>query len=235
MLGIYTEKITDKNQHYLMSKILNISQPRVYPHITYLDKIAKSDLFIVSDDLVVKKNLFEIRNKYFCKLSREPKYLNLPIVEKPSFNQLKISDTSVFEKHKKILTDNYRKYQYFDISILEKTFQYDSDSYFDFFLSHLTALFELLDINTPIELVSSVNTTKNGQERLSDIIQHFNGTHYISGICGADYIHQLPVPFEFHNSTDRKFQYRFDDDNWYMIYDMIFSIGLDSVKDIIHR
>jgi hypothetical protein len=220
-----------------MSRILNISQPRVYPHITYLDKIAQSDLFIVSDDLVVKKNLFEIRNKYFCRLSKKPQYLNFPIEKKVEFFDLKIKNhQDIFNKHRKILHDNYKRYPHYNDRILPATLPNSDEHYMGFFLSHLQLLMGILDIHTPIEFASAVKTSKKGQERLVDIITHYNGTDYISGICGSNYIHELPVPFVYHDSNHPRFHdYRPNDDNWYMIYDMIFSIGLDAVKKIIHR
>lgn len=213
---------------------IHISQPRMYPHISYLDKINKADIFVVSDDLIVKKNLFEVRNKYHCILSHTSKYLNVQIQDKRMFRYLKVMHPLFYRKHKLILKHSYNKYPYYDYDILEKSFPdgFTSPNFMEYFLHEIRALMKLLDIDTTIRMSSHANSQNRKTERLNDIIKYYDGEHYISGMFGRKYIENLCVPVEYHDTNEPKFYYGRKD--MLMIYDTIFSIGVEETKKIIH-
>lgn len=217
--------------------ILNLSQPRVYPHITYLDKIASSELFVVSDDLVVKKNLFEIRNKYHCRLSNSSKYINIPIESKTVFKELKIRETGFTDKHRKILYDNYKRYKYFDNDILEQAIpRKEYKWYLDYFNDQLSYFIDLFDIDTQVRYASEVGSRKQKTERINEILKHHKATLYVSGVRGADYLTNLDTDVIYHKTFDSRFSNERDNGSngdMLMVFDDIFSKGLDNVKNII--
>lgn len=229
MRGNYTDKTTEKNRIYL---IVNISQPRIYPHVTYLAKISQADLFVVSDDLWVNKNSFEIRNKYLCRLSKKPKYLNAPILSKQPYNRLKLKKSDFSKKHMKTLRDNYLRHPHFDEKILTKTLDYETENFMDFYLFHLKALMEILGIETKIALASAVNSQNTKQDRLIDILNHYEATEYLSGVDGQKYITNIPVKTTYHDTLSPKYN-DYADGQYYMIYDLIFSKGIDFVKELL--
>ena len=61
--------------------LVSIHQPHYLPWLRYLDKIARSDLFILLDDVQYEKNGFQNRNK--IKTAQGWAYLTVP-VQKPT-------------------------------------------------------------------------------------------------------------------------------------------------------
>lgn len=218
-----------------MNKVV-ISQPRAYPHITYLHKLVNADTFIISDDLVVKKNLFEIRNKYKCKLSNKSQYLNIPVEAKVPFNELVIKDTAFARKHTKILHDSYKDYPHYDRQILELTIPHGITDWFLWWKIHMISLCQLLEIDLKMQLASKVGTTEKKTDRLVKILDYFGATEYLSGIAGKDYLEldKIKIPVTYHDTDNEMFKYREGDGNMYMIYDTIFTLGLARTIEILH-
>lgn len=217
-----------------MEKIIHISQPRIYPHITYLDKVSKSDLFIVSDDLENQKGKFELRNKFLEKLSQSPKYLNVPIEKKDRFRDLIISDLSYYKKHRDVLYYSYKDYPFFDKSILEQLIpEPKSKWYIEQWENTFINITKMLDISINFDYATKVQSTKHKVERLEEIVGYYQGTKYLSGIAGEDYIKEMKYPFVIHSTEDSKFEYRESDNNYYMIADTIFLKGIKEVKNIL--
>lgn len=218
-----------------MNKVV-IGQPRAYPHITYLHKLVNADTFIISDDLVVNKTALEIRNKYKCVLSDKAQYLNIPVEGKEPFNRLEIREQFA-RKHRKILHDNYKKYPHYDPWILDLTIPAEGrHGWFGWWKIHTIALCNLLDININFKSASRVNTQKKKTDRLVDILDHYQATEYLSGMGGRNYLEldKIKIPVSYHDTTNPMFKYRKDDDNMYMIYDTIFTLGLEETIKILH-
>lgn len=217
----------------IMNKLIHISQPRVYPHISYLDKINRADLFIYSDDLKPKKNLFETRNRYYCEQSKSSKYLNVPIKRGDIFRETQITQEFV-KNHISILHHNYKDYPHYDYDLLKYTMpNIKLDSFLDFANLHLNLLFNVFDINTPTHYTSVVKSSKTGQERLDDIIKYYGGTEYLSGIEGKEYISTLSVPYKLHDTKSPRFDY--GREFMPMIYDTIFLKGMDWCYQVLHN
>jgi hypothetical protein len=214
---------------------LHISQPRVYPHISYLDKIDKSDHTVFSNDLVVKKNLFETRNRYFGTYSDKLHYLNVPYSEKAIFQNLKISDFSFREKHIATLRANYRKCEYFDMDLLNEMIpEVKSDSFIEFAVDQLYSLCNLLEINLSHSFTSESQSINKKSERIKDIIEFNEASSYITGMAGKEYLGDVGVPVEVHETMDERFYFGDEDKKMVMILDPIFRFGLSEVKKAIH-
>src|SRR5438034_6667396 len=93
--------------------LVSIHQPHYLPWLRYFDKIARSDLFMVLDDVQYEKNGFQNRNK--IKTAQGWTYLTVP-VQKPtqrSIREIEIDKQSGWcEKHQRALEMSYRKAPY---------------------------------------------------------------------------------------------------------------------------
>ena len=216
--------------------IVHISQPRIYPHLSYLEKIASADLFVVMDDLVLKPELFERRNRYFNPMSGDARYLVVPTEKGKIFSQTRITDLDFAAKHRRILIDCYRKARYFSRDILEYLVcDPDGDNFMDYFFKTFHRVCEVLDITTPTALASEVPGASKKVQRLNDILSYFHADRYLSGSAGATYMNGdciVPVEFRDHEREVSVFHTNPDTDDMLMFVDTLFHCGIDKTKEL---
>ena len=100
-----------------MNKTIAIHQPNYLPWIGYFYKIAKSDIFVLLDDVQYTKNSFINRNR--IKTLKGVDWLSLPVIHSGKFGQL-IKDVEIiaieksFKKITGTLNANYAKSKYFN-------------------------------------------------------------------------------------------------------------------------
>src|ERR1043165_8343024 len=95
--------------------LASIHQPHYLPWLRYFEKIARSDVFIVLDDVQYEKNGFQNRNR--IKTAQGWTYLTVP-VKKPTLRpicQIEVDNqTHWWEKHLRALEMCYRRAPYFE-------------------------------------------------------------------------------------------------------------------------
>ncbi len=222
-------------------EVISIAQPRIYPNITYLDKINSCDTFVISNDLEVNKSAFEIRNKYYNYQAKAPKYLNMPIQGVKAFKELKISDMNFAKKHRDVLSVNYKHSPFFDEGILEHLlFDPKTEWFLDYFCKHIMRMMYLFNITTNLELASDANPQSAKSFRLDEIITHFKGDVYLSGIGGKNYLwtdyikDSSGADVIWHDTDNDKFNNIHDDAPMLMIFDTLFEQGIDEIKSILN-
>ena len=57
--------------------IVSIHQPSYWPWLGLLDKVAKSDVFILLDNIAANKDSYQYRNIFFC--NGKPKIITIPV------------------------------------------------------------------------------------------------------------------------------------------------------------
>src|SRR5438128_11507779 len=96
------------------SVLVAIHQPHYLPWLRYFAKIARSDLFIVLDDVQYEKNGFQNRSK--IKTAQGWMYLTVP-AQKPlqrCIREIEIDPRSNWrDKHRRALEMNYGKARFF--------------------------------------------------------------------------------------------------------------------------
>ncbi|MDD4817318.1 MAG: WbqC family protein [Victivallaceae bacterium] len=222
----------------MTEKLVHISQPRIYPHISYLSKIAQSDLYVCSDDLLLTPALFERRNLYWNFDAGDARYLLVPTNKGYLFGDTKITDLGFAARHRRILRDSYRfakDVPFFNDSILNYlVFDAENDSFLEYFKEQLRRIFDLFGIKTEIAFASEVHSMNRKVNRLNDILRYFGATRYLSGICGKDYIKDdLCVPVVFHNTLTPRFRANPHTDKMLLYIDNIFYMGIDYIRRII--
>lgn len=217
--------------------VVHISQPRIYPHLSYLEKIASADLFVVMDDLIMKPELFERRNRYYNPMSGDARFLTIPTEKGKVFSEMKILDMDFAKKHRRILYDSYRKSPYFSFAILDYLVcDPDSDSFMEYFFKTIHRIFEVLDIITPIELASKVPGEAKKTARLNQILEFFNADEYLSGSAGANYINGeciIPVTFRSHEEEKQQFHTNPNTNDMLMFADTLFNCGIEKTKELL--
>lgn len=164
--------------------LVAIHQPHYLPWLRYFEKIARSDVFIVLDDVQYEKNGFQNRNK--IKTAQGWTYLTVPIqrpTQRPICEVEIDNRTNWREKHLRALELSYRKAPHF-----ASLWPAISDIYARDW-THLAALnramlelfLEQLGIKTPLLYSSELVTTGQSTDRLAELCRLAGGDEYLSG------------------------------------------------------
>ena len=171
--------------------IVTIHQPEHLPYFGFLDKVNKSDMFVVLDDVDFKKNNFQNRNQILTQ--NGPKWLSIP-VEMKNLEDKHINVRSVKENwkqnYKNQVVEAYRKYENFEygLSIVEEMLNLDSSLLIDYNMFYIEKLLNLLDIDTKIVYSSSLDVDTVKTQRLYDICKLLKGISYLAGQGAIDYL-----------------------------------------------
>ncbi len=223
-----------------------ILQSNYIPWKGYFDIIARSDMFILYDEVQYTKNDWRNRNR--IKTHNGLQWLTIPVLFSGKFGQA-ISETRVVQdgwtsKHLKSITLNYTKSPFW--KHYEDAFEglYD-DLQKEVFLSRInlrciSLLCKLLAIETEIIWSSDipvVNTGKN--ERLIDILKAVGATSYISGPAAKDYMDVslfnkkgIDVSFMDYNNYPLYPQLHGDFIHEVSVIDVLFNVGPEARKYI---
>jgi hypothetical protein len=166
-----------------------IHQPHYLPWLRYFEKIARSDVFIVLDDVQYEKNGFQNRSR--IKDAQGWMYLTVP-VRKPtqrSIIEVEIDDrTNWRAKHRRALEMAYRKAPHFERYWPELASIYDCawDRLAALNREMLSLFLRQLGIATPIVYSSELPTQGRATERLTALCHAVGAETYLTGTYAAE-------------------------------------------------
>lgn len=180
-----------------MKKTVVIHQPDFIPYLGFFQRLLNADIFVVLDDVQFLRRGWHHRDK--IKTPRGEQWLSIGIAKVPqttNINQIMLSKTNWKQEHLNILKQNYRKAEFFDevFSIIQGIYEQNYVSLFDFNFAFLKVLFNLFDIDVKIEFSSNLDIHSTSNQRIVDIVNMVQGTHYLSGIGAKNYYD--PKPYE---------------------------------------
>lgn len=173
---------------------VSILQSNYIPWKGYFDIIAKSDVFVIYDEVQYTRR--DWRNRNLIKTTDGLKWLTMPVIQDDYYQ--KIFDTKILQgnwikKHKSSIQANYGKAPYF------KEYK---DVIFEIYDSPLASLSEMnrlfienicaiLAIETIIIDSRELNLVGDKVERLVDACKKLNATKYLSGPAAKNYINEV--------------------------------------------
>lgn len=170
---------------------ISILQSNYIPWRGYFDIIAKSDVFVIYDEVQYTKN--DWRNRNLIKTSTGSNWLTIA-VKQDSLNQ-KICDTKIFKhnwykKHLGTLQANYAKAPYYKnyIDVFKSVYENVNDSLSDINKNFIQAICKILEIETKIIDSRELNLHGDKQEKLIQACKVLNADTYLSGPAAKDYI-----------------------------------------------
>ncbi|HPO13239.1 MAG TPA: WbqC family protein [Candidatus Hydrogenedentes bacterium] len=172
-----------------MSTITGIHQPHYLPWLRYFEKIARSDAFIVLDNIQFNKNGWQNRNK--VKSSSGAVLLTAPVYEKyqQPLNEVRINNTvSWRRKHWLTIEQSYRKAPFFEAyaAFLNETYEREWE-YLNALNRHMLEYFVCaLGIRTRLYYASELNVPGEATERLVNLVHAVGGDVYYSGAFARD-------------------------------------------------
>jgi len=164
--------------------LVGIHQPHYLPWLRYLEKVARSDVFVILDDVQYEKNGYQNRNR--IKTAQGPTMLTAPVL-KPTHRpicEMELDARSGWqEKHRRALEQNYRKAPYFERYWPELEALYETT------WTHLGSLNEAmlrlfvrqLGVETRLVRSSEIETQGQATERLAELCRAVGGDAYLSG------------------------------------------------------
>ena len=179
-LGIFRKKFRNM--------LVSIHQPETYPQLSYFDKIKRSDLFIILDNVNYRKNYFQNRNVLNME-SGEKVYLTLPVNKKTDliFNKI-VTDPLIAKKHFSTIKNIYGAAPYYNQ--IKEWFDYDHEinllSCYN--IKFIEWICNKLNINSEIVRASEFDFKESNSDLILEICKRFSAKTYISGISGKDYL-----------------------------------------------
>lgn len=171
---------------------ITIHQPEYLPYLGFFDRIIKSDVFVILDDVGYQKNGFINRNK--IKTADGWQWLTVPVSNR-SPNQ-KINEVLIDNQKKwkddqwKTLCYNYSKALFFKTyaDFFEDVFKKEWISISDLDIYLIENIARMLGLEKRIEKSSIYDIKGTATERLVNICKKFGADTYLSGTGGKGYL-----------------------------------------------
>ena len=176
-----------------MKKKISILQSNYIPWKGYFDLIAKSDVFVIYDEVQYTKN--DWRNRNLISTLNGPQWLTIPIRQENLAQKIfesKISANNWQRKHISSLQGSYSKAKYFN-AFKDKVFSlYENQSDFisEINISFIKAICEMLEIKTQIIDSRELNLMGDRNIKLLDACKKLNADTYISGPSAKNYLQE---------------------------------------------
>jgi hypothetical protein len=168
--------------------IVGIHQPHYLPWLRYVQKIARSDVFVLLDDVQFTKNGWQNRTK--IKSAQGWMYLTVPVLDafgKP-IKDVAINNQQRWRaKHWQALQTNYARAPYFDRyrELLQPLYEQPWDSVCECSIAALGIVLSALGIGTRLVRSSELGVPGGGTERVIAICRALGATSYLTGDYAA--------------------------------------------------
>ncbi len=224
--------------------IVTIHQPEHLPYFGFLDKVNKSDLFVILDDVDFKKNNFQNRNQILT--PNGAKWLSIPVemsgIENKHINARKVK-ADWKQSYKNQVMEAYRKYKFFNegFCIIKEMLEVESEFLMEYNLKYIKKLFELLEINTKLVYSSNLNIQTTKTQRLYDICKSLGATRYLAGQGAIEYLDETVFKndIEILKHTFIHPKYSQVNSNEFVPYmsslDFVMSVGIDKLKELLNE
>lgn len=207
-----------------MSKISSAHQPNFLPYLGFFDKMQKSDIFIIRDEVLYVAKEYHNRNRIRINSNDninnpQSKWISVPVNHQDNYiKHIKIQKEQKIKNktwHKAILHEieaSYHKAPYFKTFFpeLQKIFNNQDDKLLLLNIKLINLLKSAFNIKTQIILASQLNLKpehyekSDASEDIARLCEALNADIYLSGPGGKTYLNL--EPFE-----ERNIQVKFQD------------------------
>jgi len=176
--------------------IITIHQPEHLPWLGLLNKIAKSELFVILDNVQYEKNYFQNRNKILG--TNGVQWLSIPVSNKGHMDG-SIATTQIAndpknakwrEKYLQTLRQSYGKYPFFSevYPTVEKAININTSLLAEVNIAIIKSFCDALDIHPLYVRSKDLDIDGLKSDLILDICKKTNATTYIAGPSGRDYL-----------------------------------------------
>lgn len=227
---------------------IGIHQPHYFPWIGYFDKMIKSDIFILLDDVQMEKGSYMYRNR-ILNTNGEIIYLTISgdkhgYLERKYRELSSTNDEIWLNKHAQNINRSYGESPFFnevwnEIGPLFKT---KEKTICDYCVRSLVKIKDLLDIPSRVQMQSDlhIDETKKKNDLIINICKSVGATHYLSGNGARKYTDEKSFSDEGIVLQYQDFkvpEYEQIHNNEFVpglsILDMLFNIGIEKTKEVL--
>lgn len=166
--------------------IVAVHQPNYLPWLGYFNKMARSDVFVLFDDVqLVRGKSFVTRNR--VKTANGVQWLTVPVKEKGELKLIKdvltVQDGKWQRKHWRTIQLSYKKTPYFDRYEAKFSQIYDAswEKLSELNITLIKLIKDLMGINTMLILSSEMTIEARGAEKIISIVRELKADKYITG------------------------------------------------------
>lgn len=177
--------------------ILTAHQPNYLPYLGFFEKIAKSDLFLIVDNVqFVKRGPFGWIHRNKIRNPNGWQWLSLDCITKGKYIQ-KINEVQFkpgsphLRKHWRAIEVNYQKAPHFKNycdPFRHIYLEQEWNNLADLNSALIQSILKALEINVKVERTSELNITGKASELIINMCKAVGASHYLSGIHGKDYL-----------------------------------------------
>jgi len=220
--------------------IVSVHQPQYLPWLGYFDKIRKSDIFVLLDNVQFKKNEWQNRNR--IKTANGLQWLTVPVMYKypQLIKEVEINNRDKWQhRQRQTIISNYKKAPCW--SLLEEFFDEIFSSKWQYIsqlnIHSVKRLAGILGIKTTIYIASELGEfSKDPDSRLIAFTKHFGGDTYLAGSGGKGYMDmtkyvQNGIKVIFQDYEHPVYNQLFGDfEPFGSVVDLLFNHGRESLK-----
>jgi len=182
---------------------LSIHQPSYWPWLGYLDKISKSDTFVLLDHVQANKASYQYRNIFFC--NGEEKILTLPVNYSHGIllNELEFKNDFWIKEHLNKLSNYYSKAPFYNevFPLVEKLYEsFSTLSVIDVLALTVLKSMEWYGLEVSFIRSSSLGVEGNKGELVFNICKETQCKTYVSGKGGLNYMDETILKMFSSNS-----------------------------------
>jgi hypothetical protein len=226
--------------------ILSIHQPGYFPWLGLLNKIAKSDIYMVMDEVQLSDSAFQNRN-LFLSPDGKAKYLTIGFNKKDylsrRFCDLEICQSDWQEKHLNTLKSYYGKHRFYPeiLPYIEPIFRDASSLLVTPVVESMRVSMQMLNIPTKVtyqhELEYNRETKKN--DLVLALVKASGANIYLAGTGSKDYMQldtfqeqgiQVVFNHFVHPDYPQRNQVKFE--SGMSCLDLLFNVGIERAREI---
>ena len=168
-----------------------IHQPQYLPWLGYLDKLDRTDVFVLLDTVQFKKNEWQNRNR--IRTAQGWQYLTVPVLHEfpQRLDQVRINNqTDWRRKHQTALETHYRRAPYYDryAPAFRALFSRDWERLAPLNVEVIRVLAEAFEIRTRLVEASRFSARDDQTGRLVDLCKSLRADRYLAGDGGRAYM-----------------------------------------------
>lgn len=211
------------------------------PWLGLFDRIYKTDVFVLLDNVPYSKNYFINRNR--IKTAEGEQWLTVPVITKNCFgkpiNEVGIDNSQAWQrKHWKNIYYSYNNAEHFSeySEFFEEFYKKEWELLIDPIEESFGFFLKSLGIETKIVKASELGAEGNKEELLLNICKELGADSYLSGPSGRDYLdknrwNEKGIHLEFHDYAHPEYQQmhgKFIEN--LSVLDLLFNCGEKSLK-----
>jgi hypothetical protein len=175
--------------------ILSIHQPSYFPWLGLLDKIRRSDVLMIMDEVQLSDSAFQHRNLFLTRDGQQ-KFLTIPFVKKGylqvPFREIRIAAHDWRHKHLNFIKNNYGRHAYAQeiMPHLEEYFSCDYERLVDAVVASMRLTFDLFQIDAQVVFQSATDYDRSLRrgDLILELVRASGARCYLSGQGARAYL-----------------------------------------------